>query len=157
MMADLNAPAIFTVHRESFTISTEVARLDVTFIHKFLSEESAWAKGMALETLELAIAHSLCFGLYEAERQIGFARVISDYATYAYLDDVFVLAEYRGRGLGAWLMETILAHPQLQGLKRFGLTTVDKQEFYARFGWRALHYPERHMEKLPPGYYTPKS
>jgi len=143
--------------RETFTISTELARLDIAFIHKFLSEETVWARGIARETLERALKNSLCFGLYENERQIGFARVISDYATYAYLDDVFVLAEFRGRGLGAWLMETILAHPQLQGLRRFGLTTIDKQEFYAHFGWRALYYPERHMEKMPPGYYSPKS
>ncbi|MBL8045020.1 MAG: GNAT family N-acetyltransferase [Anaerolineales bacterium] len=145
--------------RANFTISTDPAQLDVAFLHKFLSEEAAWARGIARETLERAIAHSLCFGLYdaEAERQIGFARVISDYATYAYLDDVFVLTEYRGRGLGAWLMECIVAHPNLQGLKRFALTTMDKQEFYAHFGWRALYYPERHMEKLPPGYYSLKS
>jgi N-acetylglutamate synthase-like GNAT family acetyltransferase len=150
-------PELYIQHHETFTISTDPARLDIAFIHKFLSEEAAWAKGIAREKLERAIAHSLCFGLYDAEGQIGFARVISDYATYAYLDDVFVLTEYRGRGLGAWLMECIMAHPNLQGLKRFALTTMDKQEFYAHFGWRALYYPERHMEKLPPGYYSPKS
>lgn len=149
-------PEPYLQRRETFTISTDPARLDVDFLHTFLSQEAAWARGIARETLERAITHSLCFGLYESERQIGFARVISDYATYAYLDDVFVLAEFRGRGLGVWLMECIVAHPQLQGLRRFGLTTMDKQEFYARFGWRALYYPERHMEKMPPSYYSPQ-
>lgn len=148
-------PEPYVQHRKTLTISTEPARLDVDFIFTFLSQEAAWARGLTREVLERAIAHSLCFGIYVGERQIGFARVISDYATYAYLDDVFLLAEYRGRGLGAWLLECIVAHPQLQGLKRFSLTTADKQEFYARFGWRALYYPERHMEKLPPDYYSP--
>ena len=146
----------FEQQREAFIISTDPARLDHEAIHAYLTNESHWAKGVTRETVERAIANSLCFGLYHGEKQIGLARVISDYATYAYLDDVFVLAEYRGRGLGAWLMECVVAHPQLQGLRRFGLATVDKQDFYGRFGWRALHYPERHMEKLPPGYYGPE-
>lgn len=150
-------PEPYLQRRETFTISTDPARLDIALIHKFLSEESAWAKGITRETLEQALKNSLCFGLYESEQQIGFARVITDYATYAYLDDVFVLAEYRGRGLGAWLVECVVGHPQLQGLRRFGLTTVDQQDFYARFGWRALYYPERHMEKMPSGYYSPQT
>jgi GNAT superfamily N-acetyltransferase len=140
--------------RDPYIISTDPARLDLDCIHTYLAHDSHWAKGIARETLERAIANSLCFGLYDTGKQIGLARVITDFATYAYLDDVFVLAAHRGRGLGAWLMECVVAHPQLQGLRRFGLATVDQQAFYARFGWQPLFFSERHMEKLPPGYYA---
>lgn len=121
----------------------------------YLANESAWAKWMTRELLERAIEHSLCFGVYtENGRQIGFARVISDFATYAYLNDVYILEEYQGQGLGEWLLNCILEHPNLQGLKRFSLTTIDKQNFYNRFGFKPLHFPERHMEKLPLDYYS---
>jgi GNAT superfamily N-acetyltransferase len=143
-----------TEARDGFEISTDPARLDLDLIHRYLSAESYWARGIAREVVERACVHSLCFGLYTAGQQAGFARVVTDYATYAYLNDVFVLEAYRGRGLGAWLMETVVAHPALQGLLRFSLATRDAQGFYERFGWQALRYPERHMERLAPGYYN---
>jgi GNAT superfamily N-acetyltransferase len=145
---------MFQEHRRGeFLVSTDPAKLDVEVIHRYLAEESYWARGMTLATLRRAVAHSLCFGLYAGEKQIGFARVISDYATYAYLSDVFVLDGYRGQGLGQWLLACVVAHPELQSLRRFGLTTRDAQALYARLGWRPLRYPERHMERLPEDYY----
>jgi len=139
--------------RDGYVVSTEPGRLDVVAIHNFLAEESYWARGIAREVVERALSNSLCFGLYADERQIGFARVITDYATYGYLNDVYVLAAHRGRGLGKWLLGCVITHPDLTGLRRFGLTTRDGQALYAQFGWTALHYPERHMERLPPDYY----
>jgi len=139
--------------REGYVISTDPRRLDLAAIHQFLAEESYWARGIERAVVEKAVAHSLCFGLYGDGRQIGLARVITDCATYGYLNDVFVLAPYRGQGLGQWLLECVLAHPDLAGVRRFGLTTRDGQALYARFGWTALHYPERHMERLPVDYY----
>lgn len=146
---------IFERHHDSFVVSTDQERLDVEAVLAFLVHESAWARWMTREVLERAIEHSLCFGVYtENGRQIGFARVISDFATYAYLNDVYILEEYQGQGLGEWLLNCILEHPNLQGLKRFSLTTIDKQNFYNRFGFKPLHFPERHMEKLPLDYYS---
>lgn len=144
----------FERRRGPFTVSTDPQRLDLEAVHAFLAHESYWARGIARDVFERAAAHSLCFGLYDGEAQIGFARVISDCATYAYLDDVYVLARYRGQGLGGWLTACVVEHPDLQGLRRFGLTTRDGQPFYERFGFQPLYYPERHMEKLPAGYYT---
>jgi GNAT superfamily N-acetyltransferase len=144
---------VYEFRQGEYMVSMDPARLDLAAIHRFLSEESYWAKGITLAMLERAVAHSLCFGLYAGNRQIGFARVITDYATYGYLNDVYVLAEYRGRGLGQWLLDCVVAHPELQTLRRFGLTTRDAQDLYARLGWKPLRYPERHMERLPADYY----
>ena len=124
--------------RGEFTVSSDPARLDFDLIHRYLSTEAYWARGIARDTLMRALAHSLCFGLYAGERQAGFARVITDTATYTYLDDVFALEPYRGRGLGGWLLDRILAHPDLQGLRRFSLATSDAQVFYASHGWHPL-------------------
>ena len=140
--------------RHPFTISTDPARLDFNAIHNFLANESYWAKGITRETLGKAIAHSLCFGVYKGGRQIGFARVISDYATYGYLDDVYLLAPYRKQGLGRWLMECIIDHPELQTLRRFSLATKEVQAFYNKFGFQALKHPARHLERLAPGFYA---
>jgi GNAT superfamily N-acetyltransferase len=150
---EIVSPVEFT--RGPYMTSTDPARLDVDLIHRFLAHESYWAKGIARELVERSIAHSLNFGLYEGTAQIGFARVVTDYATYAYLNDVFVLEAYRGQGLGVWLMECVVAHPALQTLLRFGLATRDAQALYQKVGFGPLRYPERHMEKLPPGYYAP--
>ena len=144
-------------YRHPFTISTDQARLDIEAIHAFLAEESGWALGREKAVVIRSIQHSLCFGLYEQDVQIGFARVISDYTTYAYLDDVYVLDIYRGKGLGKWLIECLLTHPALQSISRLGLTTIDKQNFYKTLGWTALKYPGRHMEKLSPEYYKDKT
>ena len=146
----------FEVQRGQFTISSDPARLNFDLIHHYLSAESYWARGIARETLARALAHSLCFGLYAGASQAGFARVITDTATYAYLDDVFILEPYRGQGLGGWLLDCLLAHPDLQGLRRFSLATRDAQAFYAAHGWQPLRYPSRHMERLAPGFYPPQ-
>jgi ribosomal protein S18 acetylase RimI-like enzyme len=145
----------YECHRDGCTVSTDPARFDLDAIHAFLSM-SYWAEGIPRPLLERAIRHSLGFGLYEKERQIGFARVITDGATFAYLCDVYVLPEHRGRGLGKWLMECVMAHPELQGLRRFSLVTRDAHALYRPFGFTEIRSPERHMEIARPGLYKPK-
>jgi ribosomal protein S18 acetylase RimI-like enzyme len=142
----------FERHRQGFSVSTDPGRLDVHAIHAFLVT-SYWAEGIPREILERALRNSLCFGLYEGERQIGLARVVTDKATYAYLCDVYVLPELRGRGLGTWMMECVLAHPDLQGLRRFSLVTRDAHELYRPFGFTEIASPGRHMEIVRPGIY----
>ena len=139
-------------HRDGFTVSTDPARLDVDAIHAFLAT-AYWCEGIPRETVAKALASSLCFGLYQAERQIGLARVISDFTTFAYLCDVYVLPEFRGRGLGRWLMEHVMAHPDLQGLRRFSLVTRDAHELYRPFGFTEIQNPGRYMEIVRPGIY----
>jgi ribosomal protein S18 acetylase RimI-like enzyme len=139
-------------HRDGFTVSTDPGRLDLEAIHAFLST-SYWAEGIPRELLARAIGNSLCFGLYEGARQLGLARVITDGATFAYLCDVYVLPETRGRGLGTWLMECVMAHPDLQGLRRFSLVTRDAHELYRPFGFTEVARPEAHMEVSRPGLY----
>jgi N-acetylglutamate synthase-like GNAT family acetyltransferase len=136
-------------HRGPYTISTDRSRLDLEVIHGYLSR-SYWAAGRSLETIRRSIEHSLAFGVYEGERQIGFARVITDYATFAYLADVFILEEFRGQGLGKGLMEVISAHPELQGLRRWMLVTRDAHELYRQYGFTNLAQPESVMEKFQP-------
>jgi GNAT superfamily N-acetyltransferase len=135
----------YDVHHEGFTISAEPSRLDLDAICAFL-RRSYWAQDRTRETMQRALEHSLCFGLYEGERQVGFARVVTDYATFAWLADVFIDEEYRGRGLGKWLVETVLNHPELHGVPRWLLATRDAHELYRRFGFAALAAPERRME-----------
>jgi GNAT superfamily N-acetyltransferase len=124
--------------RDEYTISCDRARLDVEMIHDFLSNSSYWARGRSRERVELAIRNSLPFGLYKGAQQVGFARVVTDYATFAWLADVFVLDSERGRGLGLWLVETVMSHTDLRGLRRWLLATRDAQELYRRFGFRDL-------------------
>lgn len=138
--------------RSAYTISTDPTRLDLETIHAFLAN-SYWAKGIPREVLDRAIANSLSFGLYEGDRQVGFARVVTDKATYAYLADVFVLESHRGKGLGKWLVEVILGHPELSGLRRWGLVTRDAHGLYSRNGFAPLAHPERHMEISYPDIY----
>ena len=130
-------------------ISDDKARLDHSLIHRFLSERSYWAKGVSRETVERSIEHSLCFGLYKAGRQAGFARVVTDFATFAWLADVFIVEEERGGGLGKKLVAGVLGHPELQGLRRFLLGTRDAHKLYEQFGFAPLEYPERFMEIRP--------
>ncbi|WP_019946220.1 GNAT family N-acetyltransferase [Hymenobacter aerophilus] len=130
-----------------FTVSTDTARLDVALIHEYLSRQSYWGLGMPLETLERALANSLCFGLYGPDgRQAAFARVVTDRATFAWICDVFVLPEYQGRGLGKQLVEAVMAEPELQGVRRFMLATLDAHSLYRRFGFQDLPNPERFLE-----------
>jgi len=128
-------------------ISTDKGELDVPLIHRFLSNEAYWSPGIPRETVERAIAGSLCFGGYvKGAGQVAFARVISDFATFAYLADVFVLAEHRGRGYSKQLVAAVMAHPQLQGLRRFMLGTWDAHGLYAQFGFAPFARPDRMME-----------
>jgi GNAT superfamily N-acetyltransferase len=142
-------------HRDNFTLSTDPARLDVDAIHAFLTT-AYWSPGIPREIVARAIQHSLCFGVYDGARQIGFARVITDRATYAYLADVFIIEEYRGRGLSKWLIAGILAHPDLQDLRRWGLATRDAHGLYRQFGFTELAAPERWMEIAKPDIYKMK-
>ena len=135
-----------------FTISSDRERIDLDVVHAFLTE-CYWAKGIPRDTVSRSIENSLCFGVYAEEKQIGFARVISDYATYAYIGDVFVLESFRGRGLGKWLMECIMQDPRLQGLRRWSLVTRDGHGLYARFGFEPLKKPESYMELHRPDVY----
>lgn len=134
-------------------ISNDKSKLDLPLIHGFLSEQSAWAKGIPFSTVQTSIDNSLCFGGYENGQQIAFARVVSDYATFAYLMDVFVLPEHRGRGLSRRLLEAIQAHPQLQGLRRFLLASSDARGLYQKFGFTTLGKPEIMMEINVPDIY----
>jgi GNAT superfamily N-acetyltransferase len=136
-----------------FTIDTDKARLQLETIHRFLSE-SYWAKGVPLDVLRRAIEGSLCFGVYDGNEQIGFARVISDYATFAYLADVFVQESHRGCGLAGRLMNAVVSHPQLQGLRRWMLATRDAHGLYAKFGFSPIAAPERFMERHDPLVYA---
>ena len=127
--------------------------MDRAAVHAFLTR-SYWARGVPREVVDRSIDHSLAFGLFQGSRQIGFARVITDRATFAYLADVYVLDEYRGRGLGKWLISSVLAHPDLQGLRRWSLVTRDAHELYRAFGFRELSNPSRHMEIFRPDVYS---
>ncbi len=141
---------IDTWHRDEYVISTDRARLDLDLIHDYLSNQSYWATGRPKDVVERSIQNSLSFGIYQGEEQAGFARIVTDYATYAWVADVFVLPAHRGRGLSKWLMEVILAHPQLQGFRRWVLSTKDAQGLYKRFGFMPLKRPERWMERFDP-------
>lgn len=139
-------PSIYECRRDVFVVSDDPARLDLDFIHHALAEETYWARGIPRPVVERAVRHSLCVGLYEGMRQIGLARVITDRATYAYLCDVFMTPARRRRGLGSWMVECILKHPDLQGLRRFTLLTKDAHELYRRFGFHSPEQPEHYME-----------
>lgn len=132
--------------RGEYTISTDPARLDINAIHEFLAR-SYWAPGVALSKVQRAIENSLCFGLFHGTAQIGFARVITDKTTFAYLADVYVLEPYRGKGLAKWLMKVIMAHADLQDLRRFMLNTRDAHGLYRQFGFTELADPTRVMER----------
>ena len=136
-----------------FTISTGGERLQTDVIHKYLSEESYWARTRTREQTVTAIKNSLPFGVYKGENLIGFARVVTDYATFAYLGDVFILEEFRGMGLSKWLMDVIISHPELQGFRRWILATRDAHTLYEKFGFAGLKHPTRWMEKAAPDAY----
>jgi GNAT superfamily N-acetyltransferase len=131
--------------KDGFVISTDPGLLNLDVVHGFLTQ-CYWAKGVPREVVARSIENALCFGIYGDDKQVGFARVISDYATYAYIGDVFVLEAYRGRGLSKWLMECIMQHPNLQGLRRWSLVTGDAHGLYSQFGFTPLQSPELWME-----------
>jgi GNAT superfamily N-acetyltransferase len=140
-------PAIIETHHENLTISTDPTRLDVDAITEMLAR-AYWAKGRTREKITRTIQYSLVFGIYDGRTQIGLARIVSDYTTFAWLCDVFIHEDYRGKGIGKWLMETIMAHPDLQGLRRFLLATSDAHGLYARYGFQPLSAPDKWMEKF---------
>ena len=125
----------YNASKDDYLISTDPSLLEVDVIYNYLSGESYWAKNIPRDVVEKSIANSLCFGLYHHNRQIGFARLITDKATFAYLADVFIISEYRGKGLSKWLIQVIHAHPELQGLRRWVLGTQDAHGLYEQFGW----------------------
>jgi len=135
--------------RGEYSITTDKARLDVEAIHRFL-DGSYWAAGRSIETIRRSIENSMAFGVYLGDEQVGFARVITDYATFAWIADVFILEEHQGKGLGKWLMDLIITHPGLQGFRRWVLATKDAHELYRKFGFNELRLPERWMERHDP-------
>jgi len=156
----LKTHGVLPVHDEAqeyrkgeFLVSTNRDKLDLNVVHGYLTE-SYWAKGISREVVVRSIENSLCFGVFNNDGQIGFARVISDFATYAYLADVFILEKYRGHGLSKWLMECIVVHPKLQGLRRWTLATRDAHGLYAKFGFTPLTKPSNFMELHDPDVYT---
>lgn len=136
--------------RGDYLISTDRARIDFDVIHGYLSKESYWATGRSVETVKRSVTNSLPFGIYKDGRQVGFARVVTDYATFAWVADVFVLEEFRGMGLSKWLVEVMLSHPELQGFRRWVLATKDAHGLYQKFGFTTLLWPERWMERHDP-------
>jgi GNAT superfamily N-acetyltransferase len=140
-------------HKENFIISTDKSKLDIPYIHQFLSEESYWAANIPIEIVEQSIAHSICLGMYDGDKQIGFARIITDQATFGYLADVFIDNTYRGRGFSKWLMEVIMELPFIRLLRRLMLATMDAHGLYQQFGFTPITFPERLMQVHRPDVY----
>lgn len=138
---------------DGYSISGDPARLDLDRVHAFLAQESYWAKNIPRELVERTVRHSMVWGIYHAGGQVGFARVITDKATFAYLCDVYIDAAHRGLGLSKALVAAIMAHPDLQGLRRWMLVTADAHTLYEQFGFTATKYPERYMEIHRPDIY----
>jgi N-acetylglutamate synthase-like GNAT family acetyltransferase len=143
----LNQPFLH-VTRGEYTISTDPQRLDMDVIYAFLHNDSYWRKGVARSIVEKSVRNSLCFGVYHHESQVGFCRVVTDYATFGWLADVFILPAYRGRGLSKWLVETVVSHPDLQGLRRMILATRDAHGLYAKYGFKVVDNSDRYMERV---------
>lgn len=136
--------------KKGFDISTDQSRLNFDLIYNYLNNDSYWARGIPAEKLRSAISNSFCFGVYQQAGQAGFARVITDKATFAYICDVFILPEFRGLGLSKWLIQTITGHPELQGLRRWSLATADAHGLYSQFGFTQISRPDRWMEMFTP-------
>jgi N-acetylglutamate synthase-like GNAT family acetyltransferase len=133
------------ITKDNYSISTDKTKLDIKTIHDFLTH-SYWAENIPVEIVQRSIEGSLCFGVFVGEKQIGFARMITDKATFAYLADVFIIEAYRGKGLSKWLMEVILTHSELQGLRRIMLATRDAHSLYSQFGFSPLNHTDRWMQ-----------
>jgi GNAT superfamily N-acetyltransferase len=144
-MKDSNIPNEW--RQGDFVISTDRRRLQLDFIHDFLTTDSYWAQDRSREVVKRSIENSLNFGVFKAEEQVGFARVVTDYATFAWLADVFIVEQHRGQGLGVWLIEVITSHPALQGFRRWILATRDAHELYRRFGFKEITELKRWMER----------
>jgi GNAT superfamily N-acetyltransferase len=140
-------------HSDGYTISTDPTRLQIDVIHGFLSNESYWGQGRLIETVRESIANSLCFGLYHENQQVGFARVVTDGVTFAWLCDVFILPDQRGKDLGKWLIQTVVSHPRLKNLRRMILATRDAHGLYQEYGgFSLLQQPELWMERFNPDF-----
>ena len=135
-----------TITGEEYFISTDIDKMDVDTIHRYLSESSYWAKGIPKELVQKSIRHSLCFGVFYGDEQVGFARVVTDRTSFAYLGDVFILPAHQGKGLSKWLMQTIHDYPDLQGLRRWMLFTRDAHGLYSQFGWKQV--PEEQTGRI---------
>ena len=142
--------------RNGYSVSTDKSRIDLGMVHGFLSK-SYWSENIPRLVVQKSIENSLCFGVYHQQNQIGFARVVTDFSTFAYLADVFILPDQRGQGLAKWLMQIIVDYPKLQGLRRFTLATKDAHELYAQFGFTPFDKPERWMQKHDPDVYKNKN
>lgn len=138
--------------RDNYLISTDIQKLDLAIIHNFLTN-SYWSKGITIEKVKRSIEHSLCFGVYEGTKQIGFARVITDYTIFGYLADVFIIEEYRGNGLSKWLMECVVNHPEIQDLRSWMLATKDAHSLYEKYGFKKIEEPGKYMSKKNPDFY----
>jgi GNAT superfamily N-acetyltransferase len=143
----MHMPEPQTYQNGDYTISTDPARLDVAAVYAYLSR-AYWAQGRPLDVVRRSLEHSLCFGVYHGDAQVGLARVITDFATFAYLCDVYILDEHQGHGLGKWLISVVTAHPDLRSLRRFLLATRDAHGLYRQYGFDELMAPERWMEKF---------
>jgi len=138
---------VYTSNNKDYLITTDKSFLDINFIHQYLSQESYWAKGISMDVVKCAIENSLTYGVYHGQRQVGYAKVVTDFASVAYIGDVFITPSHRGKGLSVWLMETIIAHPQMQNLRRWVLATKDAHKLYEKTGFKPLAKPERWMER----------
>jgi GNAT superfamily N-acetyltransferase len=136
--------------KKGYQIATDKSLLNIEVIYKYLNEDSYWAQGIPFERLTRAIENSLCFGVYNEQAFVGFARVVTDKASFAYICDVFILPEFRGAGLSKWLIQTIVEHPELQGLRRWSLATSDAHGLYSQFGFSSITKPEVWMEIFKP-------
>ena len=145
---------IMTVEKDGYIITTDKTKMDIAFIHHYLSTESYWCKGIPLDVVRRSIENSLNFGVFYQGKQVGFARIVSDLATVAYLGDVFITPDHQGKGLSKWLMEQIMNHPDLQGLRRWILLTRDAHELYKQYGWQPIASPDRWMEIHDPNVYS---
>ena len=136
-------------HKDEYSISTDKSKLDVGTIHHFLYTTAYWAVGRPMTVVRKTIENSLCFGVYEGEKQVGFARIVTDYATFGWMCDVFILPSHRRRGLGKWLVECVVAHPDIKGLRRILLSSRDAHALYEKYGgFHSMHYPDTWMEKF---------
>ncbi|WP_158856757.1 GNAT family N-acetyltransferase [Lunatibacter salilacus] len=143
-----------SIKKDEYLISTDKEKLDIDAIHEFLSTKAYWCLNIPKEKVRTAIENSFCFGVYKHERQIGFARIITDFSTIAYLGDVYILEEHRGKGISKWLIETIMNLSELQGLRRWILLTGDAHELYRKFGWEEIAAPDKWMELHNPNVYS---
>lgn len=145
------------IHDNDYSVSTDKSKLDLPLIHTFLSTQAYWCLNIPFATVKRSVENSFCFGVYQGDRQVGFARIITDFATIAYLGDVFILPEHRGKGLSKRLVGEIMAHPDLQGLRRWILLTSDAHGLYRQYGWRSITGPDRYMEIANPDIYKPSA